>query len=434
MKILIVSYQFPPMGGVGVQRALSFARYLPECGFEEVHVLRAWNGVSAVSDPGLVRHIPSGVKVHDAFTPELPFRFRQQLWKLFSGGARPQRTNTVDGNGTLNWRRVPVEIARRVFCPEPEVVWVPFALRRARKIVKQYGIDVVLVTAPPFSAFLVGTALKEQFPHIKLVTDFRDDWLRFYLGTFDYQNSDYTRRRAVAIERRTIELSDLAVVVTHTMLDDIRDRYPDQDAHKFALLPNGYEPTSFGAFRPPTRSGDKIVVSHVGTVYSASSARYFLDALDDMPEEVRSAIETRFIGRVADDEQGFLESRKTTVRSLGFRPQAEALALMQESDYLLLTMTDAASLTGKIFDYMAVGRPILAIAPQDGEVARIVQQTRTGRCVAPGDRSGIRDLLTEAYRQLRDGGNDFQPDWEAIRRYERPRLAAELAQLIQRIQ
>src|ERR1019366_7197871 len=139
LKILIVSYQFPPMGGVGVQRALSFARYLPECGFEEVHVLRAWNGVSAVSDPGLVRHIPSGVKVHDAFTPELPFRFRQQLWKLFSGGARPQRTNTVDGNGTLNWRRVPVEIARRVFCPEPEVVWVPFALRRARKIVKQYG-------------------------------------------------------------------------------------------------------------------------------------------------------------------------------------------------------------------------------------------------------------------------------------------------------
>ena len=429
-RILIISYLFPPAGGIAVQRALSLAKYLPECGYD-VHILSARNAAGPVRDPELLRQVPAGVRLHQAFTPEIPFGVRQWLWKRLSGGgkARPAQASTA-GKRRFSVKGLVTDAVKRMLCPEPEVLWVPFALRQARRIVKKYGIETVLVTAPPFSAFLVGNALKEQFPDLKLVSDFRDDWLRFYLGEFDYQKSDYTRRRAIEIERRTVELSDKVVVVTETMLAHIRARYPDQNPQKFALIPNGYDPGTFSAFQPRPHSGQKVIVSHVGTVYSASSPRYYLDALDAMAADIRSSIETRFIGRVAAEEAHFLASRKSTVQALGFMPQDAAVRQMEEADYLLLVMTDAASLTGKLFEYLATGKPILAIVQPDGEVARILHETGAGWYAAPHDAAGIRSLLQQAYQRARNPQCGFKPNWEAIRRFERPRLAAEFGKLL----
>ena len=429
-RILIISYLFPPAGGIAVQRALSLAKYLPGCGFD-VHVLSASNAAGPVRDPDLLRQVPAGVMLHSAFTPEIPFGVRQWLWKRLSGGGKAHpATAATAGKRRFSMKHLSAEAVKRVLCPEPEVLWVPFALQRARSIVKKYDIETVLVTAPPFSAFLVGNALKEQFPDLKLINDFRDDWLRFYLGEFEYQKSDYTRRRAIEIERRTVELSDRVVVVTESMLEHLRARYPDQNPKKFALIPNGYDPETFSGFQARAHCEQKVIVSHVGTVYSASSPRYYLDALDAMTAEVRSTIETRFIGRVADEEKRFLASRKTTVRALGFMPQDAAVRQMEEADYLLLVMTDAASLTGKLFEYLATGKPILAIVQPGGEVARILQETGAGWYAAPDDPAGIRSLLQQVYQRARDPQSGFKPNWEAIRRFERPRLAAEFGELL----
>ena len=124
-------------------------------------------------------------------------------------------------------------LVRRVLSPEPEVLWVPFALRKARRIVRRHGIEVVLVTAPPFSAFLVGNALKREFPYLTLVSDFRDEWLKFYLGTFDFQKGDYTRRRAAEIEReffldqnalgRMVEPEEIAAMALFLASDEARN-------------------------------------------------------------------------------------------------------------------------------------------------------------------------------------------------------------------
>ena len=428
-RILIISYLFPPAGGIAVQRALSLAKYLPECGFD-VHVLSARNAAGPVRDPDLLRQVPAGVTLHSAFTPEIPFGLRQWLWKRLSGGgkARPAKAATA-GRRTFSVKRMVAEVVKRVLCPEPEVLWVPFALRQARRIVKKYGIKTVLVTAPPFSAFLVGNALKEQFPDLKLVNDFRDDWLRFYLGEFDYQKSDHTRRRAIEIERHIVELSD-GVVVTESMLEHIRARYPDHDSQKFALIPNGYDPATFSVFQVRPHCKQKVIVSHVGTVYSASSPRYYLDALDAMTADVRSTIETRFIGGVADEEKPFLAFRRSAVPALGFIPQDAAVRQMEEADNLLPIMTDAASLTGKLFEYLATGIPILAIVQTDGVVASILHETGAGWYAAPDDPAGIRSLLQQVYQRARKPQSCFKPNWEAIRRFERPRLAAEYGKLL----
>jgi len=432
-RVLLVSYLFPPAGGIGVQRALSLAKYLPQHDVE-VHVLRAPNASGPVRDPELMRQVPPSVAVHDAFTPELPFALRQRLWRWFSPNGRkngtPPASTSPAGRKQHGWKQQMLNLSRRLLAPEPEILWAPFALRQARRIVRQRRIEAVIVTAPPFSAFVIGNRLKAEFPALRLISDFRDDWLRFYLGTFAYQQNEHVRRRAVEIERQTVDRSDAVVVVTATMLDQIRERYPDLPPDRFVYIPNGYDPEIFRNWRPAPAANGRVVISHVGTVYSASSARYYLNALDSMPEEIRNGIETRFVGRVADDEVHFMHGRRSAVRLLGFVPQQQALDEMGRADYLLVTMTDGPSLTGKIFEYLATGKPILAITPDNGEVARLLRETGCGWSAAPDDTAGICRMLSAAYERARSRTTRFEPNWDAIRRFERSRLALEFRALL----
>lgn len=420
--ILLITYAFPPYGGVMVQRALSLARYLPEQGFD-VHVLTARNPAVASRDENLARLVPREVAVHRCWTPEPPFGLRQALWKRLSRRGGGSTATPATAGVTATMKGLLAGTVRRILCPEPEVLWVPFALARARSLVKSCGIRLVLVTAPPFSLFLAGNALRRSQPGLKLISDFRDEWLDFYLKDFEYQNSEYTRRRAGEIERATIDLSHRVVAVTPSSLAAIKRRYPDQPPGKFACVPNGYDPAVFAAFEQRSHAGMKVVITHAGTAYKTSSPRFYLGALENLRPDVRARIETRFIGNIAESERA-LEQRDD-VRLLGFMPQRDALRWMEETDYLLLTMTDPISLPGKLFEYLATHKPILAITPRGSEVERVLHETGAGWTAPPGDPEAIRAMILRAC-----AGARLEPNNAAIRRYERPRLAAEYARVL----
>lgn len=415
-----------------VMRALSLAKYLPTFGFE-VHVLSAANAAAPLRDPGLLAHVPPSVTLHRAFTPELPFHFRKRLWNLVSGhrDAPPAQSPSAAAQQD-SWI---ANLARRIFSPDPQVAWVPFAIRAARGIIRRHRIQAVLVTAPPFSTFLIGNSLKSSFPHIRLISDFRDEWLRFYLTDFDFLRSDFTRRRAEQIEARTVSLSDLVVAVTESSLREIRSRYPGQPDSKFALVHNGYDPD---ALRPlfdhphttPTGPRSKVVITHLGTAYRTASPSYFLDAIQSLPDEIRSRLEIRFIGRVSETEERLLASSGPGIRVLGFLPQQQALAWLAETDYLLLTMTNEFSLPGKLFEYLASGKPIIALSPENGEVARLIAETQAGWCVPHDQPEAIRRVVADAVRCALDNSIPFRTRREVISRFERPRLVSSYATLI----
>jgi glycosyltransferase involved in cell wall biosynthesis len=439
-KVLLISFLFPPNGGVAVLRALSFARYFPAQGVE-LHVLKCGNASGPVKDPTLLRQVPGSVQLHNAYYPEIPFELKQAAWRILgrskskpqapSGAAEATAKPSANArSGSLLQRGI-----KRILSPEPEVLWVPFALRKARRIIRKYGINTVLVTAPPFSTFLVGNRLKKDFPGLKLISDFRDDWLGFYLRDFEFQGGDFARQQAIRIERETAESSDLVVAVTPTTAERMQARYPDLPPSRFAMIPNGYEPESLPDLRrdrDPAKAkavSRKIVVVHTGTVYKATSVRRYLDALDELPAPVRDRFETRLVGRVTAEEASLLTSRKSTVKQLGFLPQKEALQTLADADYALVLMTDEATRPQKLLEYLGMGKPVLAIGKQGGEMERLLSETGGGWCVDASDREAIKALLTQAA----DGTllKTFQPNRKAIERYQRPQIAGEYVRQIE---
>jgi glycosyltransferase involved in cell wall biosynthesis len=277
---------------------------------------------------------------------------------------------------------------------------------------------------------VVGTRLKREFPSLVLVSDFRDEWLSFYLKDFDFQNSAATRRRAETIERESVEASDLVVAVNRSSRDEIRKRYPAQAERKFQVVPNGYDPEVFAGFTPQSHASPNMVVTHVGTVYKTASPRFYLDAVDSLPDEIRRQVETRFVGRVAESELALMEGRRGKVTLLGFMPQAEALKYMADTDYLLLTMTNDISVPGKVFEYMAAGKPILAVTSPGNEVDQILGETSAGISAPPNDAAAIRAMLIRAFEAWRNGTKLVEGDGESVRRYERPRLVEEYGSLM----
>jgi glycosyltransferase involved in cell wall biosynthesis len=422
-KLLLVSCYFPPAGGIGVQRALSLARYLPQNGFE-VFVLTARASVPTV-DAGLLNLIPEEVHVHRTWTLEPPFHFRKKLWSGFkaSNGSHNGGNGFTSGVKSIVSRKI-----KRIVCPDPQVLWYPFAIRRASKLIREDGIKTVVVTAPPFSGFLILNELKRRFPHLCLIADMRDEWLQYYLKEFGFRGDKYIAARAAEIERETVESCDRVVCVTATSLNEIRSRYPAQPDSKFVLVPNGYDPAVFSEFRPRSNNTRKLVVTYAGTVYKPCSPRAYLDALDGLPQ-IRQEFETHFVGRISEEfDRKMFENRPSFLRFTGFVPQTEAVRAMEESDVLLLPWTDRFNIPGKVFEYLVTGKPILAICYPDSEVGRVIRETSSGWCVSPDDAEAIRRALTEIHAMA--GKYPHDRNWEAIRRYERPRLAAEYGRVI----
>lgn len=430
-KILLVSYLFPPCGGVGVQRAVSYARYLGPLGCP-VTVLTARNPATAVWDPGMLAVVPPEVRVHRTLTPEISYELRQKLWRRIAPGGEPRGVARVSGSEgeETGWKQRVKAGIQRALTPDPQRYWKWTALRRGERLIREEGIRNVLVTAPPFSTFSIGTALKRKFPQIKLISEFRDEWLGYYIKS-DPNATGYRRQVAEKLERETVVTSDFIVTVTPAWAEEIRARYPDQPAEKFLCIPNGYDPQSFSGFRQRPHGSDRLVVTYLGTVYAnpVYSPRPYINALNQLPDAIRGKIETRFIGRVVEEEIPALESCRGLVKRLGFLPQAEAFRHLEESDLLLLVVNTPGAHSGKFFEYLATGKPILAVSPKEGELARMMKETGSGWCVAADDEAGLKRSLEEAFRGIRKGEQSLlpKPDRERIIQYERPRLIEQLA-------
>jgi glycosyltransferase involved in cell wall biosynthesis len=433
MNVLLVTYSFPPAGGVGVLRAASLARYFPAEGIR-LDVLTTHNASAVGFDPAFLKSIPAEINIYRTLTLDLPFGIKKWIKKLVTGGITHSDTNPAaksTGKTSLLKR-----FLQDALLPDPQVAWLPVLVRYARSIIRKRDIDLVLITVPPFSCVLLVEKLRKTFPHMPIVIDFRDEWLSSTIDLVSFSRSQRAVKSAHEAEASAVKNATAIVTVTEAAQRKMRARYPQEPGNKFQLIPNGFDATRMPASMrsPVMRPADKIVLTYVGSIYGSTEPTSLVQALQSLPDELKSRFRLRFIGHIEEPRfRKVLLQLGDMVELKGYLPQDEALAAMNEADYALLITHDPLNVAAKFYDYVGAGKPILATVHPQGEVRRLLEEMRAGWWAGSRDVAGIRQLFIDAAARGNALGTVFQPDTEKIAQYERKVLAQRYAALLHSI-
>jgi glycosyltransferase involved in cell wall biosynthesis len=412
MKVLLVTMYFPPAGGGGVQRPLKIATHLPALGIE-THVL-------APDDPKWLHRDdelrpPTQAFVHRARYLGPKARLPSEELHGLEGGER------LLAQAKLAYRRV--------LLPDASVTWAPTAIPAAVRLVRSEGIDAVITTSPPYSMNLIGASVK-RLTGIPWVADLRDAVLGNADRRFEKTSVQVKEKTLESVVRLIARSADGVVAVSDPIADEVRRFDP---AGEVRVIPNGSDFDDFAGLE--YRPGDRFRITHTGSFFGQRNPRAFLSAL------AKSGLEdvvARFVGdfRAADREWVETLGLGDRLELLPYVPHRQALELQRDSEANLLLLPDAAGRgkvvpSGKIFEYLAAERPILAAVPTDGAAAELIRETGAGIVVAPDDERGLREALLGLHARWRAGKltNGYLSEEQRTRLSRKTRVA-ELADLL----
>ena len=415
LKALIVAMYFPPAGGGGVQRPLKFATHLPALGIE-THVL-------APSDPKWIHRDEEAVPPPEAIVHRARFvgpHARKPAEELYGTGGAERLARQASLAG------------RRLLLPDAGVAWNLTAIPEAIRIVRRERIDVVVTTSPPSSVHFVGAAVKRA-TGVPWVADLRDSIVAHPHRRAERRAVRVKEQAEHAVARLVARRADAIVAVSEAIAAEMRERGPRGPVVEIA---NGSDFDDFAGL-PYTRS-DRFRITHTGSFFGKRDPRPFLTAL---AEGDFGDVSARFVGdfRAADREWAERQGLGDRLELVPYAPRRRSLELQRDSEALLLLIPDAGGrgrgvLSGKVFEYLAAERPILAVVPPDGAAAELLRETGAGVVVAPDDVTGMARELTALRDRWRDGTLEdvaLTPAWrERVSRQARVR---ELAQLLEQV-
>ena len=411
MKLLLVTMYFPPAGGGGVQRPLKFATHLPAHGIE-THVLAPDDPKWLYADPGLAP--PSQAWIHRA--------------RYLGPRARKLGDELHGRRGLERLSRQARSLSRRVLVPDENVGWNLTAIPAAVRIVRTEGIDVVLTTSPPNSVHLIGAAAKRA-TGVRWVADLRDS-----IATHPHRRVERAAVRAKekvseSVARLVARQADVIVAASDAIAEEASSLEP---AGVVTTIQNGADFDDFAGLA--YRRTDRFRITHTGSFFGKRDPRPFLSAL---AESGLDDVVARFVGdfRVADREWAERLGLGRRLELHPYVPRREALALQRDSDALLLLIPEAGGrgqgvLSGKVFEYLAAERPILAAVPPEGAAAELIRDTGAGIVAAPDDVPALTRGLAELHERWTAGtldGTVLSPeDRERLGRGARVEELAEL--------
>jgi len=398
-RILVVAYDFPPHAAIGTMRTLRVVRLLSAMGWD-VTVLTsdpAHFRPSTPNDPALLAQVPPGVTVLRAG----PIRLQVRKRRAPGGGQQPNRASapapasSPPSAGALRKVRNVLDAALSI--PDREVGWMlPAIWTGLRHRVRSGAPDVIYSSAPPWTGQLVAYGLKVLFRR-PWVADFRDPWSR---APWRGDRFRFAMRAAAVLERLVVKRTDRIVFVAEGNRDDFAAHYGARVAEKFHLVPNGCDPAEFDALERPVVPVDNgHVMLHAGSLYAGRTPVPVLRAVAQAIDKGlldRGRFRLRFLGTniVSTDLAEACRQLRIddVVEFLPRVPRQEGLkAMVSATSLLLLQQGHTVSVPGKVYEYLAAGRPIFALA--EGETADVVRRSGMGVSVASEDELSIMEGL-----------------------------------------
>lgn len=433
-KVLILTYYWPPAGGAGVQRCLKFVKYFRQFGWEPI-VYTAENGEMPVVDESLLKDIPEGITII-----KTPIWEPYSLYKKFIGRKKEDKINAAflsENKKTSLTEKISVWIRGNFFIPDARKFWIKPSIHHLKKYLKENKIDAIISSGPPHSMHLIAMGLKKDFPAIKWLADFRDPWtnIDFYGDLMLSRTADSKHRR---LEKQVLIYADAINVVGKTWCAEMIDIYKstgEKKIEKFSAITNGYDDED--VFKGELEKDKKFSLAHIGSLVKSRNPGVLWKALSELIKEnaaFEKDLEIKLVGKVDYSVKESIEKHGLTkyLRKIDYLPHAEVIKEQQRSKVLLLLVNNTKNakgiLTGKFFEYMAASVPIIAIGPENGDLAEILNQTGCGLMSGFEDHQKLKSNILQLYT-----GNVPVAKTDEIKKYSRRELTRQMSELLTKL-
>lgn len=419
MKVLIVTYYWPPSGGSGVQRWLKFVKYLQEFGIEPV-VYTVANPKYPIIDASLEREIPTNITV-----------LKQPIWEpntilnLFKKNTIKESAGFLNPNPSFVGRILQY-IRANYFIPDARKFWVKPSVVFLENYLLKNSVDAIITTGPPHSLHLIGLELKKKL-NLKWISDFRDPWTEIdYFEQLPLSNK--ATKKHHELEAEVLKKSDAVLVVGKTMKEKFQ-----QFTKSIYVITNGFDTVEN---QKEVALDARFTITHIGLMNADRNPYSFWKAIQEIAHEndqFAEEYQIQLIGKVAAEVKDWVRKLKVeNVIDLGYLSHKEVNEYQRKSQVLLLAVNNVKSakgiITGKIFEYLQAKRPILAIGPEDGDLAEIIKDTNSGTIVGFNDIEAIKVEVLKMYASFKNG--TLKIDSKNINQYHRKNLTQKLSEII----
>lgn len=431
-NILIIAYIFPPIGGSGVQRTLKFVKYLKKLGYEPTVITVGSDYINEKKDYSLLKEIPNDIKIirvdHTLFNSEqLNREDIEQIINLLYGVCNNESIIN-DFINLLSQDRA------KILTPDFMITWVNEVLKNIEQLIDINDYRCVYTTSAPYSVHIVGFYLKNKY-NLKWIADFRDEW----------NNNPYKHIENVVISKLEFELensivhaADTVLQVTPLSTEHYKSIFELKES-KVKTITNGYDENDFNNISN-NKNSKKFSIKFSGVLYENMLPNNFIYAFNELIEEnkvSKDLIEIVFYGKLSDEIESKISilDKYKLIKCKGYLDHKECIRENSKSNLLYLPIGEGerfkAIYSGKVFEYIRLQIPILALAPIDGVVAELLKRTRTGIAVECSDLKEIKDFVFKQYNMWRRNEVEKSCDFDEIKKYEREYLTEKLINIIE---
>jgi len=294
-------------------------------------------------------------------------------------------------------------IRGNVFIPDPRKGWNKFAIKKAGELIKTHGIETIITTSPPHSTQLIGLDLKKKHG-VKWVADMRDPWTKIYYVS-ELLQTKWAQNKNANLERTVLENADSVITVSQSLASEFCELAPRLKPESIEVISNGFDEDDFQLDVPLDK---QFTVGYMGTITQQYDITGLLKAVASIEDDVAF----RFIGDAPTQIRNQIDEVSTITEFTGYLNHNKAIEKVASSSVLLLVIPKIESnkgiLTGKMFEYLALKRPILGIGPVDGDAAAILKETGAGKMFNYADEIGIRQFLEEQLKHFQETSASLQ--------------------------
>jgi len=435
-KVLIITYYWPPAGGPGVQRWLKFVKYLRDFGVEPV-VYVPENPHYPIEDASLEQEIPEDLTLYrqPLFEPYgLAKLLSSKKTKRISSGIIQTKNQSALEKAML-WVR------GNFFIPDARKYWVKPSVKFLSEVLDgahadrtssnsdlgQASIDTVITTGPPHSVHLIGQRLKAE-KGVRWLADFRDPWTSIgYHKKLKLTKS--SRKKHKEMERSVLNEADRIIVTSPAT----QREFQQITQRPISVITNGHD----SGYEGGADLDKEFTISHIGSLLTGRNPKNLWKVLSQIASEdavFRSDLQLEFMGVVSKAVMDSLYRFELGpyIKMRGYGSHAEAQRRQQRSQVLLLVEIDSEEtkgiIPGKLFEYMAAQRPILALGPKNWEAGKILNETGAGAVFDHQGHVELKKTILNWYAAFKK--ENLESKSENIEKYSRKALTEQLANIV----